>query len=238
MAEGAVIPAFSAQCVCGRRLALAASQLGRHVVCPACSRVVIPVLAEPLALPADSSRPLPGQPVGSPPAVPPTGSGAAPSAIDDSAAVFIMRLSQWDNFWKYLTCLMVEVLAWALFLVPSLRPWAGPIAGSVSAVVVATALFVFMQARMTRCIISENRIETQKGIFTRQIDWVSLNCVLDIQLHQGFIQRLLGVGTIVVRSTDKVTPLLEVPHVPRVRAAFDFLQEQLNRRSKLLSLVR
>ena len=238
MADVAVIPAFSAQCVCGKRLAVGAAQVGRHVVCPACSRVVVPVLAEPLALPADGGRTLPAESAGSPPAPQRSGNDTVPLAVDDSAAVFVLRVSQWDNFWKYVTCVMVEVMACGLFVVPSLRPWAGAIVGGISAVVVATALFVFMQARMTRCIISENRIESQKGIFTRQIDWVSLNCVLDIQLHQSFIQRILGVGTITVRSTDKITPLLEVPHVPRVQPAFDFLQQQLNRRSKMLSVVR
>lgn len=237
MGDETVIQAFAAQCVCGRRLALKPNQIGQHVVCPGCSRVVIPILAEAMSVPAQPVDR--GSVVGQPAATethdsPP----AATTAVDDSAPIFVLHLSQWDNFWKYLTCLMVEVLAGGLFMIPSLRPWAGMIVAAVSGVVVITAFFVFLHARMTRCIISENRIETQKGIFTRQIDWVSLNCVLDIQLHQGFLQRILGMGTITVRSTDKITPLLEVPHVPKARMAFDFLQEQLNRRSKLLSLVR
>lgn len=237
MGNETVIQAFAAQCVCGRQLTLEPIQIGRHVVCPACSRVIIPVLAEAATVPRQSlgdrgafaeQAAAPG-PHESPPAA---------TAVDDSAPIIVLHLSQWDNFWKYLTCLMVEILVGGLFLIPSLRPWAGMIVAAVSGVVVITAFFVFLHARMTRCIISENRIETQKGIFTRQIDWVSLNCVLDIQLHQGFVQRILGVGTISVRSTDKITPLLEVPHVPKARMAFNFLQEQLNRRSKLLSLVR
>ncbi len=237
MGNETVIQAFAAQCVCGRRLALEPNQIGQHVVCPGCSRVLIPVLAQAMSVPAQPAErlTLAGQPASAgthdnPPT--PT------TAIDDSAPIFVLHLSQWDNFWKYLTCLMVEILAAGLFLIPSLRPWAAMIVAAVSGVVVITAFFVFLHARMTRCIISENRIETQKGIFTRQIDWVSLNCVLDIQLHQGFVQRILGMGTISVRSTDKITPLLEVPHVPKAKMAFDFLQEQLNRRSKLLSLVR
>ena len=238
MGDEIAIQAFAAQCVCGRRLALDPTQIGRHVVCPACSRVIIPVLAEATSIPARSL----GDRGTFAEQAPATSSHESPpptaTAVDDSAPIIVLHLSQWDNFWKYLTCLMVEVLAGGLFLIPSLRPWAAMIVAAVSGVVVITAFFVFLHARMTRCIISENRIETQKGIFTRQIDWVSLNCVLDIQLHQGFVQRILGVGTICVRSTDKITPLLEVPHVPRAKMAFNFLQEQLNRRSKLLSLVR
>lgn len=200
--------------------------------CPACGKPVVPAenrcrhCGEKLTIASAS-----------PVATDQAGSTTAP-VVDDSPVVFVLRLSQWDNFWKYVTCLMVEILAMGMFLVPQLRPWAPMIVAGISCVVVITVFFIFLHARMTRCIISENRIETQKGIFTRQIDWVSLNCVLDIQLHQGFVQRLLGVGTIAVRSTDKITPLLEVPHVPRANQAFEFLQQQLNRRSKILSLIR
>ena len=238
MGDEIAIQAFAAQCVCGRRLALDPTQIGRHVVCPACSRVIIPVLAVATSVAAQSLGDRETDAAQAPATESQKRPPPAATAMDDSAPIIVLRLSQWDNFWKYLTCLMVEILAGGLFLIPSLRPWAGMIVAGVSGVVVITAFFVFLHARMTRCIISENRIETQKGIFTRQIDWVSLNCVLDIQLHQGFVQRILGVGTICVRSTDKITPLLEVPHVPRAKMAFNFLQEQLNRRSKLLSLVR
>ena len=121
MGDEIAIQAFAAQCVCGRRLALDPTQIGRHVVCPACSRVIIPVLAEATSIPARSL----GDRGTFAEQAPATSSHESPpptaTAVDDSAPIIVLHLSQWDNFWKYLTCLMVEVLAGGLFLIPSLR---------------------------------------------------------------------------------------------------------------------
>ncbi len=257
---------FEAFCVCGQGMAISRAQIGRHVVCPACNRVLIPVDIRPANTPESAVAPAPR------PHVPPAALRACPfcgemilptarkcrhcgeflpapaaeeaggrprhepaSPADDSAdPVFLLRVSQWDNFWRYLTCAMVLIVAGGAYLVPAIRPWAGTILAVVAATVAVALLFIYLGARTSICLISSHRIETRAGIFTRRIDWVSMGTVLDIQLKQSFIQRLLGIGTIVVKSTDQVTPRLEIYHAPQARMAFEYLQQQIARHGRVV----
>ncbi len=147
-------------------------------------------------------------------------------------AVFDVAVSQWDNFFRYLTCIVVLAISAGTYKIPDLRAYAGIIFAVVLTVDVFAAFLIYLNARNSRCLINADRVETHTGIFARQIDWVSISSILDIQLRQGFIQRLLGIGTIEIHSNDQVTALMEIHQIPHARKIFEYMQQQISRRHK------
>lgn len=251
---------FIARCVCGHSLEIDPQRLGRHVVCPMCNRTLIVISASPAmensaapvaATPAALQQPCPscgemilkvarkcrhcGEFVATQPQHPtPTntaGTDSDPAEQPMNDAVFDVSASQWDNFWRYLTCLIILTIAiGGANKVPALRPYSGMIFAVVLTAAVFAAFLAYLSSRNRRCLINADRVETRNGIFTRQIDWISMSSILDIKLRQGVIQRILGIGSIEIRSNDQITPLLEIQQIPQARKVFEYLQQQISRR--------
>lgn len=62
----------------------------------------------------------------------------------------------------------------------------------------------------TRYRLTTQRLFVQRGLVAKHLEEVELFRVKDVTLNQGFVSRLLGVGTVVVLSTDDTTPRLEL----------------------------
>ena len=58
--------------------------------------------------------------------------------------------------------------------------------------------------------LTTQRLFVQTGLVAKNLEEVELFRVKDVTLNQGFLQRLLGVGTVVVLSTDDTAPRLEL----------------------------
>lgn len=254
---------YQARCICGQDLEISVGRLGRHIVCPMCSRTLIPISATPTgdtdnvslrtATPAETQRPCPScgemilkvarkcrhcgefvEASGAALGTDRVDAGPPADSVDQpmTDAVFDVVVSQWDNFWRYLTCLIILVIAAGTYKLPPLRTNAGIIFAVVLTVDVFAAFLIYLSSRNSRCLINADRVETQSGIFTKQIDWISIRSVLDIQLRQSFLQRLLGIGSIDIRSNDQVTPLMEIHHIPHARKVFEYMQQQISRGHK------
>lgn len=65
----------------------------------------------------------------------------------------------------------------------------------------------------TRYRLSENRIFCETGCFNLKEEEILLYRVRDLELKRSFGQRLFGVGTICVHSSDKTTPHLDLKNV-------------------------
>ena len=62
--------------------------------------------------------------------------------------------------------------------------------------------------------ISNIKICRKHGILTRQTDYIELYRVVDYRESQTFLQRLFGVKTVVIISTDKSDPSMLIKGVP------------------------
>ena len=62
----------------------------------------------------------------------------------------------------------------------------------------------------TRYRLTTQRLFVQTGLVAKQLEEVELFRVKDVTLSQGVLQRMLGVGTVVVLSTDDTAPRLEL----------------------------
>lgn len=62
----------------------------------------------------------------------------------------------------------------------------------------------------TRYRLTTQRLFVQTGLIAKHLEEVELFRVKDVTLNQGMLQRMLGVGTVVVLSTDDTSPRLEL----------------------------
>ena len=86
--------------------------------------------------------------------------------------------------------------------------------------------------------LTSQRLLTEMGILWRTMDRVELIDVDDVIYRQGPVDRLLGVGTIVVTSSDRTTPELDLPGIENVREVADAIDDarRKERRSRGLHI--
>ncbi len=152
-------------------------------------------------------------------------------AGNEPAPVFQLCVSQWDNFWKYLTCVTITILAVAFVtLVPAswtvIKDNGKLIIASVVLLMAITAYFFYLSNRTARCLIWPTRIDTESGVFSKKRESLELSRVADIEIKQGIIERILGFGTILLTTTNEGQPTLELYQIPKARKVYKYLQQQ------------
>ncbi|OJW34699.1 MAG: hypothetical protein BGO50_10595 [Rhodanobacter sp. 67-28] len=80
--------------------------------------------------------------------------------------------------------------------------------------VVALVFYRFLRTATISYTVDAERIHVRRGVLLRKITSLELFRVQDVTLYQSWWQDLLGIGTIVVDSSDLVTPRLVMLGVP------------------------
>lgn len=88
--------------------------------------------------------------------------------------------SQWQNWLPWLSCVLVITLPWAIWR--------------------------WLVTRNTRYTLTDQRLKSTRGVFTRVTDDLELYRVKDTRFEQGFWQRVVGIGDIVLSTSDATTP--------------------------------
>ena len=76
----------------------------------------------------------------------------------------------------------------------------------------------------TRYRLTTQRLFAQTGLIAKNLEEVELFRVKDVTLRQGVLDRLLGVGTVTVLSTDDTAPKLELAGIRDPVAAKEALR--------------
>lgn len=84
-----------------------------------------------------------------------------------------------------------------------------------------------MPITFTRYRLSEDRLFVETGLFNIQSDEIILYRVRDISLQLKFTQRIFGVGSVIVKSTDKTLPELELKNIKHPRQVKEMLHKQI-----------
>jgi membrane protein YdbS with pleckstrin-like domain/predicted RNA-binding Zn-ribbon protein involved in translation (DUF1610 family) len=200
--------------------------------CPFCGEVILAIAkkckhcGEFLDRATPESSAAPPTPQQNPLATAATPSTPQNPAIDPP--VFALSVSQWDNFWKYLICITIAIIVPALLIkINALNDYA---AIGVPATVVLMGFimwFFYFSTRNSRCIIRPLRIETEVGILAKDLNSLEMFRITDIELKQGLIERLLGIGSVKITSNDQNTPELILYEIPKARAVYRYLQQQV-----------
>ena len=85
---------------------------------------------------------------------------------------------------------------------------------AVYGMLLATLFTRYAVLRAFSWTISKVKICQKHGILTRQVDYIELYRVVDYKETQSFLQRLFGVKTVVIISTDKSDPAMLIKGVP------------------------
>lgn len=79
----------------------------------------------------------------------------------------------------------------------------------------------------TRYRLSEDRLFREQGFFNLRCDEVLLYRVRDLQLNMKLGQRIFGVGTICVVSSDQSTPHLDLINVKNPREVKELIHQHV-----------
>ena len=87
--------------------------------------------------------------------------------------------------------------------------------------------FLGMPLSFTRYRLSDDRLFCEKGFFNIKADEVLLYRVRDLQLNMSLGQRIFGVGTICVVSSDKSVPHLDLKNVKHPREVKELIHKNV-----------
>lgn len=76
-------------------------------------------------------------------------------------------------------------------------------------------LFFGIPFTFTKYTITEKKLVLNEGLFTSVENEILLYRILDITLKRTLIQKIFGLGTVIVQSQDKTHPTLYVKNIKR-----------------------
>jgi uncharacterized membrane protein YdbT with pleckstrin-like domain len=95
--------------------------------------------------------------------------------------------SQWQNLWAWVACVLLIPIPWAL--------WRA------------------LVTRNTRYVLTDQRLKTTRGVLNRITDDLELYRVKDTHFQQTFWQRMVGIGDIVLSTSDTTTPTVAIADI-------------------------
>ncbi|MCI4064260.1 PH domain-containing protein [Micromonospora sp. R77] len=100
--------------------------------------------------------------------------------------------------------------------------------------VVSLGLWPFLIWRTTHYLFTNERVLLQEGVFSRNRRDLPLTRINDHSMHQKFVERLLGCGTLTIESAGErgQSVLKDVPRVDRVQTTlYELVEAQHDKHS-------
>ena len=79
----------------------------------------------------------------------------------------------------------------------------------------------------TKYSMSDDRIFCEKGLLNMRFEEILLYRVRDISMKITLGQRIFGVGSILLQSSDKTAPVLEIKNVKNPRQVKEMIHQQV-----------
>ncbi len=166
--------------------------------------------------------------------------GEDSSKEQPNAVVYSGRPSLWAIAWDFvkggaILIAAILIMAWHIERISWLKLSAQTIAvvGKYRVllglgVFIVVCLILFYKAwkiRMTHYEVSPDRIEYGEGIFDRRVDNLDMFRVVDIKLRRNILDCVVGVGTVLLTTSDKSHPEFEFKKIKNSRELYDTIKK-------------
>ena len=111
--------------------------------------------------------------------------------------------SQWVNFWWFVSCLLI--------------------------LPIPVAIWKWLVIRCTRYTLSSQRLQLETGVFSKHLEEIELYRIKDSELLRPFIQRLVGLGTVRVLSSDSTMPEMQVRCISKPDGVRELIREHVEK---------
>jgi uncharacterized membrane protein YdbT with pleckstrin-like domain len=128
---------------------------------------------------------------------------SAPSYAAAETTVWEGTPSQWTNVVPFLLCVLIIPIPYAIYR--------------------------WLDVKTTRFTLTSQRFRAQSGILSKRFDDLELYRVKDSTLTQPFIQRLVGLGTVTLMTSDASTPTVVLPAIADPLKVHDTIRREVER---------
>ena len=109
--------------------------------------------------------------------------------------------SQLKNFWAFVLCILIIPIPWAIYR--------------------------WLVVKTTTYRLTTERLITERGILNKTTDTLELYRVRDQQVTAPLIQRMFGLQTIHLLTTDTSTPEIVIDFIPTAAGIPDIFRKQI-----------
>jgi uncharacterized membrane protein YdbT with pleckstrin-like domain len=102
------------------------------------------------------------------------------------------RPSQWRNLWWFVACVLLVPIPWAFWR--------------------------WLETRNITYTLTDQRLKTTRGVFARTTEDLELYRVRDSRFEQDLAERLLGLGQVVLFTTDETSPEIRLTFIKDAEA--------------------
>lgn len=81
----------------------------------------------------------------------------------------------------------------------------------------------------TTYTLTDKKLIIKEGLFSTSEDEVLLYRIIDLSKKRGFAQKLFGLGTLKVFSSDKSSPEMELKNIRHLNEFYTFLSENVEK---------
>ena len=90
----------------------------------------------------------------------------------------------------------------------------------------------YIMLTCVRWMLEDDTLCRTKGVFAKQTDYIELYRITDYQESRSFLQRILGIKTVTVYSTDKSDAVSDILGVPADMDLVGMLREKVEKTKK------
>ena len=141
-------------------------------------------------------------------------------------------VSQWKNFGFFVLQLLLAVAIVVIFIILS-RSSSPDIQKFSAYILVLLVVPMFIAAKrylQTKCTVYEvtnERLKTTEGIFSKVTDTLEFYRIKDIERQQPFLYRLCGIENIQLNTSDTSSPLVLIEAIPHFVGLADKIRNQV-----------
>jgi hypothetical protein len=93
------------------------------------------------------------------------------------------------------------------------------------ALVLLVFLYKLLKLKSIRYRVTIDRIEWSRGIFERRIDNIDMFRIVDLRLYRTILDCILGIGTVVLITSDKTDPEFKFEKIRRPKRLYDIIKD-------------